>query len=157
MASLEKINFDGRTELGVNVSGIVGYAGKNYKDDVLLIQGLFNYIAKGLNRGAIGLDGLYKIPEITGEMDGETYSAIGEFQIRNAHQLLMNSYDGRIHPANYRNRSLHSTAGHFMSITLLHIMAIDAALMNGSNDYTRELASLNSELARVIDLAIIKS
>ena len=46
MASLEKINFDGRTELGVNVSGIVGYAGKNYKDDVLLIQGLFNYIAK---------------------------------------------------------------------------------------------------------------
>ena len=64
MASVEKISFDGKTKLGVNVSGIVGYAGTNYKDEVSLIQELFNYIAKGLNRGAIGLGGLYKIPEM---------------------------------------------------------------------------------------------
>ncbi len=137
MVSVEKINMDGRLELGVNISGIVGYAGANDKDDVLLIQGLFQYIAKGLSPGSIGLGGLYKLPEITGEMDGETYSAIGEFQIRNSHRLLKDSYNTRIHSANYRNRQLRSTAGRFMAITLLHIMATDAALMNGSNDYTR--------------------
>lgn len=155
---LTHIYLNGERELTLNLSGIVGFGGANRKDDVMLIQGLLNYIAKGLFPGAVGLGGSYKIPEITGEMDADTYSAIGEFQIRNAGQLLMSRFDGRIHPANYGNRQLH-TGGNkrYMSITLLHIMASDAAVLQSHYDYTQGLASLNSELAQAIDMAVINS
>ncbi len=152
------INLNGERQLTLNLSGIVGFGGANRKDDVMLIQGFFNYIARGLYPGAVGLGGDYKIPEITGEMDGDTYSAIGEFQIRNAARLLMNRFDGRIHPANYADRQLH-TGGNkrYMSITLLHIMATDAAVMQSDFDYTSGLAKLNSELATLIDMAVLNS
>ena len=155
---LTSINLNGERQLTLNISGIVGFAGANRKDDVLLIQGLFNYVAKGLHPGAVGLGGEYKIPEITGEMNADTYSAIGEFQIRNSNQLLMSHFDGRIHPANYANRHLH-TGGNkrYMSITLLHIMATDAAVMQGDYEYMQGLAKLNSELATAIDMAVINS
>ncbi|MEO6589996.1 MAG: hypothetical protein ABIP06_11905 [Pyrinomonadaceae bacterium] len=152
------INLNGERQLTLNLSGIVGHAGANRKDDVMLIQGFFNYIAKGLYPGAVGLDGSYKIPQITGEMDGDTYSAIGEFQIRNAGQLLMSRFDGRIHPANYANRQLNTGGGkRYMSITLLHIMASDAAMMQSDYDYVQGLTKLNSELATSIDMAVINS
>ena len=153
MASVEKINFDGRTGLGVNISSIVGAGGINDRDDVLVIQGLFNFIAKGLNPASVGLVGLYKIPDVTGDMDGETYSAIGEFQIRNAYRLLSAKSDGRIHPAKYQNTRLSSNSKRFMSITLLHIMAMDVAVMNGNLDYLGGMSSLNAELGGVIALA----
>lgn len=155
---LTHINLNGEKQLTLNLSGIVGNAGANRKDDVMLIQGLFNYIAKGLYPGAVGLGGDYKIPEITGEMDADTYSAIGEFQIRNAARLLMKQFDGRIHPANYANRQLHSGGNkRYMSITLLHIMASDAAVMQSDYDYIQGLANLNPGLATYIDMAVINS
>lgn len=153
---LTHLYLNGHRELTLNISGIVGFGGVNHKDDVLLIQGFFNYIAKGLYPGALGLGGNYKVPGITGEMDADTYSAIGEFQIKNARNLLMNRFDGRIHPANYGNRQLH-TGGNkrYMSITLLHIMATDAAVMQSDYDYMQGLAKLNSDLAYIIDMAVI--
>ncbi len=152
---IEIINMDGERRLVVNLSGIVGFAGANRRGDVLLIQGLFNYIAGGLYPGAVGLGGEYKIPEITGLINADTYSAISEFQIQNASSLLMSHFDGRIHPANYPNRKLHSNAKRMMSITLLHIMASDAAVMQGHSDYIKGLAALQPELAAVIDQAVI--
>lgn len=155
---ITSINLNGERVLTVNVSGIVGFAGANHRDDVLLIQGLFQYIAAGLYPGALGLGGEYKIPEITGTMDADTYSAISEFQIKNAGSLLMSRFDGRIHPASYENRRL-TTGGNkrYMSITLLHIMASDAAVMQSHHDYTQGLAALSPELAHAIDMAVINS
>jgi hypothetical protein len=155
---LTSINLNGERVLTLNVSGIVGFAGANYRDDVMLIQGLFKYISDGLYPEALGLGGNYKVPEITGEMDADTYSAISEFQIRNAGSLLMSRFDGRIHPANYKNRSL-TTGGNkrYMSITLLHIMATDAAVMQGHHDFTQGLTKLNPKLAYAIDIAVINA
>jgi hypothetical protein len=149
---------NGQRELTLNLSGIVGFAGANRRDDVLLIQGFFNYIANGLQPNAIGLGADHQVPRITGEMDAETFSAIGAFQIRNARNLLMTYFDGRIHPANYGNRQIH-TGGNkrYMSITLLHIMATDAAVMQGHGDYTTGIANLNPDLAHIIDMAVINS
>jgi hypothetical protein len=153
---VEKLNVDRNIVLAVNISGIVGFAGANHKDDVLLIQGLFKYIAEGLHPSAVGLGGEYKIPEITGEMDADTYSAISEFQLVNARTLLMSVFDGRFHPANYANRKL-TTGGNkrYMSITYLHFLATDAAVMQSHHSYIQGLAALDPELAYVIDMAII--
>jgi hypothetical protein len=156
MAKIERANINGRMQSAVNVSGIVGFKGANFRDDVMLIQGLLNYIANGLHPGAVGLGGDYKIPEITGVMDADTYSAIGAFQINNARQLLMQTFDGRIHPASYKNRRLRSNAKQ-MSIVLLHITATDAALMNGDYDYQSGMAKMNQELAFLIDRMMINS
>ncbi|MGI8787375.1 MAG: hypothetical protein ACR2HG_06405 [Pyrinomonadaceae bacterium] len=155
----EWIILNNQKTLGLNISAIVGFAGVNLKDDVLLIQGFFNYIAKGFGAAAVGLGGVYKVPEITGEMDADTYSAISEFQIRNAHQLLTgHQFDGRIHPGNFKNRHLSSRGlNRHMFITLLNIMAIDAAVMQGQLDYVQGLAGLKLELGLAIDQAILNS
>lgn len=157
MAGTEIININGKTAFGVNVKGIVGYAGANLTEDVMLIQALFNYIAKGLFPEALGLGGDYKIPEITGEIDADTYLAIGEFQIRNASRLLRRVFDGRIHPASYKNRVIRDTKKGVMSITLLHIMATDAAVMQGHWDYREGLIKLKPELATYLDRFFIEA
>lgn len=155
MAKIERANINGRMESAVNISGVVGFKGTNLRDDVMLIQGLFNYISNGLTPQAVGLVGDYKIPEITGVMDADTYSAIGAFQISNARQLLMQTFDGRIHPASYKNRRLRSNAKQ-MSIVLLHIIATDAAVMNGDYDYQSGMAKMNQDLAFLIDRMILQ-
>lgn len=150
MARTKVININGEQQLCVNIAKIVGFAGANLKEDVMLIQALFNYIATGLYPGAVGLGGDYKIPEITGEMDADTYSAIGEFQLRNARQLI-GKFDGRIHPASYQNRVLKDIRKPVMCMTLLHIMATDAAVMQSDYHYRDGLIRLKPELAQYLD------
>ena len=157
---LQIMNYDGRKNVAVNVSAIVGHGGQNRKDDVMLIQGLFKYIAIGLSPNSLGLGGEYQVPDITGDMDGETSSAIVQFQITNAGKLLgKNGFaDSRIHPADYNNRHLHSGIGkRYMAITYLHLMANDSSVMQGHFDYVQGLAQLSPELARYIDLAVINA
>jgi hypothetical protein len=151
MAQFEEVIINGRSQSGVNIKKTVGYAGPNLKEDVLLIQALFNYIAKGMFPEMLGLGGDYKIPEVTGEMDGETYSAIGAFQIRNAVHLLMPTFDGRIHPASYKNRNIRNSAGRVMCMTLLHFMATDTAVMRGDYNYPQALAHEYTDLAYFLD------
>lgn len=151
MAKTEVININGKTGFGVNVTGIVGFAGENRQEDVMLIQALFNYIANGLSPAAVGLGSKYRIPEITGEIDADTYLAIGEFQIKHAHRMLRNPFDGRIHPASYKNRAIRNGSGRLMCITLLHIMATDAAVMQSHYDYREGLIKLKPELAKYLD------
>jgi hypothetical protein len=155
MAQFEDVIINGRAQSGVNIKKIVGFAGPNLKEDVLLIQALFNYIAKGMFPEMLGLGGEYKVPEVTGEMDGETYSAIGAFQIRNASRLLGPTLDGRIHPASYKNRNIKNSAGRVMCITQLHFMATDTAVMRGDHDYPQALAHEYPELAYFLDRNLI--
>jgi hypothetical protein len=155
MAKTEVININGKTELGVNVTDVVGMTGKNRREDIMLLQALFNYIATGLHPRVLGLGGSYNIPDINGEMDADTFLAIGEFQIRNASRLLMHNFDGHIHPASYKNRVIRNIKGHLMSITLLHLLAKDAGVMQGHSDYREGLIKLKPELATYLDRFIV--
>src|SRR6185437_14381389 len=122
---------DGSTEPCLNIQAPVGFKGVNQPDDVLLIQGLIGVIAR-LDKSWIGLnESGYSVPKPTGQMDADTYTAIGQFQIRNKDRLLMSTFDGRIDPAHYKNRRLPHGLRHMMSIMLLHQMATDASVLLG--------------------------
>jgi hypothetical protein len=115
------------------------------------------------DRSWVGLDDPdYSIPEVTGELDNDTYTAIGQFQIRNKDRLLMmGKFDDRIDPAQYKNRHLPHTLPRMMSIMLLHQMATDASLFLGipTDDQSDELpyrgalVKLNSGFKAKIDHA----
>lgn len=123
---------DGGMEPCLNIKASVGFKGVNQPDDVLLIQGLIGVIAQ-LDKSWVGLDESgYSVPKPTGQMDADTYTAIGQFQIRNKDRLLMSTFDGRIDPAHYKNRHLPHGLRHMMSIMLLHQMATDANVLMGT-------------------------
>lgn len=145
----------GGTEMAVNLTKAVGTGAPNQRSDVLLIQALFNYIGEGLGRSALGLGPEYRIPAISGVMDAETYSAIGEFQIANIRQLLINRFDGVIHPANYKGRKINLFKRPLMSITYLHLLAKDASIFQGSGEYPFQLSRMNEELAFALDAALV--
>lgn len=135
-------NIKGNKYEHLNVSSVVGYGSVNRHDDVMLIQGFFNYIGKeGANFFAP------VIPEITGEFDDKTFSAVLWFQTIFAFRLLTGiHFDGRIHPANYENRQINNPGGRLMGITLLNLLAQYTALRHGKLDYIHEIAKLNSRL-----------
>ena len=157
MASFDLIYLaDGSMQSCVNVKKPVGTGGANLREDVLLIQVLFNYIAEHLTPGSIGLGKEYAVPEITGNMDADTFSAIGAFQLANLSALVINRFDGRIDPAKYRGRRINLVGKRLMSITYLHQLATDASVMRGSGgDYSQQLAHMNAELASYLDQSLI--
>lgn len=148
MAHATIIHTNRGMQFGVNIDDPVGHNGKNYPNDVKLVQGMLQYINR--KSGRIGLFGLepsdeYEIPTLTGSMDGATYSAISEFQIRNKAQLYMGKYaDGVIHPARYKNRHLNLSKP-LMTITLLHYICWDLAMMSGE-DYIEEIQKMSDDL-----------
>lgn len=122
---------DGSSESALNVSFSVGHNGVNKPDDIMLIQGMIALIAR-FDKGWVGLDEAgYSVPKVTGDMDADTYTAIGQFQIKNKDRLLMKMYDDRIDPAHYKGRHLPHGLRRLMSITLLHQMATDASVLLG--------------------------
>jgi hypothetical protein len=122
---------DGSSESALNVTDSVGYKGVNKPDDVMLIQAMIALIAR-LDKSWVGLDEPgYSVPAITGEIDADTYTAIGQFQIRNKDRLLISMFDGRIDPAHYKGRHLRHGMRKLMSITMLHQMATDACVLLG--------------------------
>lgn len=155
MARRVNIVINGQNQLGVNFGKPVGYGGANDTEDVMLIKALFNFIANGLDPETLGLGGDYDMPDLTGVMDGGTYSAISQFQLHNASRLYWNGrvFDWRIDPASYKGRPLRSGKP-VMCITLLHIMAWDASLMQGGSghSYSEGLIKLQPELAQYLDL-----
>ncbi len=158
MARFESIHtLDGQIHSTVNVSDTVGVAGRNLRGDVLLIQVLFKYIAEGLDKRAIGLGPEYNVPEATGHMDADTYSAICEFQIAHRNHLLINTFDGVIHPARYKGRKLILFGRPLMTITRLHIIAVDASLIRGDGPFPLTLARMNSELASYLDSSLFQA
>ena len=157
MAQFETINFDnGKVERGINIGKVVGWAGADLKEDVMLIQTVFEYISTGLSPHVFGLDHQFKA-EYPGKMDNETYYALGEFQIKNASRLLRDTYR-RIHPASYKGRVIKDhNASPLMTITYLHLVATDAQVMHGHHDYTEELLKMQPELAYFTDKALMES
>ena len=152
---------DGSIEPCLNVSYSVGHMGANKLEDVMLIQAMISLICQ-VERSWVGLDEAgYSVPEITGIMDADTYTAIGQFQIRNKDRLLMTMYDDRIDPAHYGHRRLPRNLHRMMSIMLLHQMATDACVLGSfptddrSDDlsYRGGLVKLNPMLKGKIDSA----
>lgn len=157
MAQFEIINFgNGNMQRGINIRKVVGWAGADLKEDVMLIQTVFEYISTGIGPHVFNMDHQFKA-EYPGKMDNETYYALGEFQISNASRLLKDTYR-RIHPASYRGRVIRNhNSSPLMTITYLHLVAIDAQVMHGHHDYTEELLKMQPELAYFTDKALIES
>ncbi|HMS07906.1 MAG TPA: hypothetical protein PKE66_00300 [Pyrinomonadaceae bacterium] len=155
MARFDQIRTStGAIEDTVNLTHAVGTGARNERADVLLIQTLFNYIVKGLGPRSAGLGGEYTVPEMSGKMDANTYSAIAAFQISNMRELMMKRFDGVIHPADYKNRTIDLRKRPLMTITYLHLIATDASAINGDRGYTQALARMSPELAMYLDASI---
>lgn len=156
MAQFEVINIAGETaKRGINIRKIVGWAGADLLEDVMLIQTVFEYISKGMGPSVFNMDHHFKA-DFPGRMDLDTYYALGEFQIKHASRLLKDTYR-RIHPASYKNRIIRNISQPVMTITLLHWFALDAAFFQGHMDYTEELLRMQPELAFYTDKALIES
>lgn len=156
MAQFEPINFDGVTEMGINIRKIVGWAGADLEEDVMLLQTVFEYISIGVGPHVFGMEQPFKA-EVRGYMDHDTLYALGEFQVKNAGRLLTDTFR-RMHPASYKGRVIrnHMTSK-LMTITYLHILAQQAGMMQGSLDYTQDLLELEPRLVKFIDKALIES
>ena len=155
MARIDYIN-TGRDRIKcINLSEAVGLGGKNRFGDVLVIQALFRHIHSYSNT-FLGLGTDFELPGLSGVLDLSTSQAINQFQITNAGHLLMNYFDGRIDPAQYKGRTLRrlGTGVPLMSITYLHLYATDASLMNGTGDYIADLEKMD---VRILDDLIINS
>jgi hypothetical protein len=155
MAQFERINFNGVEVTGINIRKIVGYAGANLVEDVMLIQTVFEYISKGIGPHVFGMEHQFKA-DFPGRLDNDTVYALGEFQIKNASRLLKDTYR-RIHPASYRGRVISAAGKPLMTITYLHMIAVDAEVMQGHASYTEELIKMQPELAFFTDKALIES
>lgn len=156
MAQFERINFDGKQVTGINIRKVIGWGGADLEEDVMLLQTVFEYVSNGLGPHVFGMDHPFKA-EFRGSMDLDTYYAIGEFQIRNANRLLKDTFR-RIHPASYKNRVIRDpNFSRLMTITYLHMVAVDAQIMQGHSDYTEELLKIEPRLAYFTDKALIES
>lgn len=154
MAQFEQITINGVQEEGINIRKIVGWAGADLEEDVMLIQTVFEYISIGMGPEVFSLDMPFK-PEFRGYMDNDTLYALGEFQIRYANRLLKDTYR-RIHPASYKNRRI-SDSKRLMTITLLHVFAKNSAFFQGHSSYTQKLLEMEPRLAKFTDYALINS
>lgn len=164
MAQAVWMNLGGYEQYGVNIKKTVGHAGANEFEDVLLIQTMFRYISEGLGPSALGLGSDYKMPDNPGEMDADTHTTIGEFQLRNWNRLLRDRQVpfGRLHPASYRHangsyRMIRNTSKPLMAITYLHLIATDAQVMRGDGPYPDELIKMQPRLQHFFDMALIES
>lgn len=143
MAKIEIAALDDINEKHANISDIVGIGGKNEKSDVMLIQVLFKLIGysdfyAGKFFGLAAKD----LPEPTGDLDEKTIRAIWSFQRKMSYRLL--SLDGKIHPANYKDRVLKKAfrGGRLMAITLLNMEAIDRTIALKSSDVPEAVKKL---------------
>lgn len=154
MAQFEQITINGVQEEGINIRKVVGWAGADLEEDVMLIQTVFEYISIGMGPEVFSLDKPFKA-EFRGYMDNDTLYALGEFQIRYSDRLLKDTYR-RIHPASYKNRSI-SDSKRLMTITLLHVFAKNSAFFQGHFSYTQQLLEMEPRLAMYTDKALIES
>jgi hypothetical protein len=114
----------------------------NGQADIMLVQALFNYIAKS-NTSVLGFS-LQSMPGIDGRIGPKTRNAILSFQRRNSHKLL--SVDGVVHPAKYEARVI-NLGGRLMTITLLDQFASQEALMRNDADHIQGLIKIEPRLA----------
>jgi hypothetical protein len=149
MPTRELISLLGKKRYGFNVGSSVGMGGENNAGDVLVIQGMFQYIEIARNKTMfgpltnVGMPHPFGAPELTGVLDFQTMAAITNFQMMNASSVL--SVDSVIHPASYKNRDLNPFKP-LMTITLLHVHALAARKQHGDADYTRGMLRLIPKL-----------
>ena len=126
----------GEGSMGFNLSKPVGDAQFNQRGDVFLVQALLRFLVDAFHGGHMtGMTSAREVPDFNGRMDAVTLAGIRTFQRRWAHNLI--SSDGVIHPAQYRFRNITTDPrGPLMTITMLHLLAQDAARRFNETDYT---------------------
>jgi len=146
MAMKQWLSLEGDRSPCFNINYSVGVGGINHIDDLILIQAMFRFIAKGFGELSIlGLTSINEVPGLTGLLDKKTINTIHSYQ-RRWTRLLLNA-DGLIHPADYIDRDLKiDPTTRRMAITLLHQHAQDAGFRLGETDYTTAMVRLFPEL-----------
>jgi hypothetical protein len=129
----------------VNISDVVGVGEANERNDVMLIQALFKLVGYSPYYAKLyfGMDKA-ELPEPTGDLDDKTVKAIWSFQKKTARRLL--NIDGKIHPANYKDRVIKKPWERVMAITFLNMNAIDGALMEHNTDLISALKKIAPSL-----------
>ena len=157
MAFVDHINTGTQRIKCINLSESVGFTGRNRFGDVLVIQGMLRLL-NAYSPSILSLGNTFALPEMTGEMDLATGQAINQFQIMQSRSLLFKYFDGLIEPAKYKGRILsrfnRGPGVKYLTITYMHILAVDAALMNGGGDYIEALQSMD---VRIMDELLINS
>lgn len=146
MAKIEIANILHSELEWANTSATVGVGEKNEMNDVMLIQALFKLVGYDDRAASIYFDlSLNDLPEPTGNFDKKTINAIWGFQRKMKYRLL--SLDGKIHPANYKNRVIKNlTFGKLMTMTLLNWLGMDGA----SGQYMQLIPALKSVAPQLI-------
>ena len=150
MASKDIVTIGTSKARGINISSPVGKDQENLREDVMLIQAVFLYIATGAGeaRGFLGSE-IGNLPLVTGEMNAPTILAIRNFQQKNLSKVL--KVDGIIHPASYNHRVIKPGTQHLMSISQLHMLCIYANVQRDDGpDYVAGLAKFEPRLARFL-------
>ena len=124
MASIETVDFGSFGKaVQTNISYTVGPGEKNERNDVMLIQTLFQLIGMNdtFSQGLIGLE-TKDLPEPSGVYDTKTTRAIWGFQRQRPYRLI--KPEGKVHPASYQNRVLKKgPQARQMMITVLNLTA----------------------------------
>jgi hypothetical protein len=146
MAMKQWLTLEGDRSPCFNINYTVGVGGINHIDDLILIQAMFRFIAKGFGElSTLGLTSINELPRLTGILDRNTISTIRSYQ-RRWTRLLLN-VDGLIHPADYIARDLKlDPTTRRMAMTLLHQHAQDAGFRLGETDYTTAMVRMFPEL-----------
>jgi hypothetical protein len=142
MANREIMTLSGESVPCLNLVLPVGPGKPNVPEDVIVVQGLFLYIAKGFGSvEPLGLSARRDLPELTLLADRKTFDAIRRFQVRWRRILL--AADGVIHPAQYRGRNVELYAAtRLRAITHLHQLAQESAARMNETDYTEHLPAV---------------
>lgn len=125
MATIEIADLGSMKMSHVNVTYPVGRGQRNERNDVLAIQALFKLVGySDLHAGIYFGLSARDLPDVTGRIDEKTNRAILGLQRKMSSRLL--DVDGKIHPANYRNRVLKGAlnGARLMVITLLNMEAV---------------------------------
>ncbi len=127
MARIDTATIRNQKYRHVNVCYPVGTGEVNRKDDVMLIQALMRIINYHEGNQYLFGEMSKNMPAPNGIWDDRTLWAIWTFELNLKHSLL--KADGKIHPANYKNRNLKNVTDkvRLMTITRMNFYALDGS------------------------------
>ncbi|MGH9820192.1 MAG: peptidoglycan-binding domain-containing protein [Pyrinomonadaceae bacterium] len=148
MARKDMVEYNGGgPSEAVNLDFKVGAGGQNKPEDVMTAQALLRYLGLDNERRKQFLGNIVP-PKSDGICGPKTLRAIRSFQQKHAHRLIM--VDGVIHPASYKGRQINETSKPILTITLLHLFAVQCMFWLPDADYISGLIRIEPKLRGVL-------
>jgi hypothetical protein len=153
MATREFLNIGGALAPAFNVTNRVGPDCSNQPGDIVVVQGMFKFLARFHPRTVAGI----KMSGVI-HLDGQFTPALGDaiLAFQRANRLQVLQADGVIDPASYLHRTIRPGEPRLMTITVLHFFCFDAVLLAGSSvssdDYTLAIPKMFPQVRGFFDL-----